>query len=76
MFVIIVTFDINFVSGELNGFIFFTQVYDLLSITENGFIYFPKVADIALNMIHSIYKFLNFDFFSVDVLSFCRSYNP
>ena len=71
MFIIIVAFDISFVSGEVNGFIFFAQVSDLLSITGNGFISFPKVAYLALKIIRSVYKFLNFDFFSVDELSFC-----
>lgn len=71
MFTIIVIFNISFVSGELNGFIFFAQVFDLLSITGNGFIWFPKPAYSALVIIRSIYKFLNFDFFIVNELSFC-----
>ena len=71
MFTIIVIFNISFVSGELNGFIFFAQVFDLLSITGNGFIWFPKPAFFALVIIRSIYKFLNFDFFSANELSFC-----
>ena len=71
MFTIIVIFNINFISGELNGFVFFAQVFDLLSITGNGFIWFPKLAFSALVIICSIHKFLNLDFFSANELSFC-----
>ena len=71
MFVFIVIFNISFVSGELNGFIFFVQVFDLFSITGNGFIWFPRTAFNALITIRSIYRFLNFDFFSANQLAFC-----
>ena len=71
MFTVIVAFNISFASGELNGFIFFAQVFDLLSVTGNGFIWFPMPAFEALRVIRSIYKFLNFDFFNVNKLSFC-----
>ena len=71
MFVFIVIFNISFVSGELNGFIFFAQVFDLFSITGNGFIWFPSTAFRALITIRAIYRFLNFDFFSTNQLAFC-----
>ena len=71
MFIFILIFNVNFVSGELNGFIFFAQVFDLFSITGNGFIWFPRNAFTALITIRAIYRFLNFDFFSANELAFC-----
>jgi predicted outer membrane repeat protein len=71
MFIFVLIFNINFLSGELNGFIFFAQVFDLFSITGNGFIWFPGIAFRALITIRAIYRFLNFDFFSANNLSFC-----
>ena len=71
MFTIIIAFNISFVSGDLNGFIFFVQIFDLLSITGNGFIWFPTPAFKALKSIKFIYGFLNFDFFKITDLSFC-----
>ena len=71
MFIFILIFNISFVSGELNGFIFFAQVFDLFSITGNGFIWFPRNAFTALITIRAIYRFLNFDFFSANKLAFC-----
>ena len=71
MFIFIVIFNISFVSGELNGFIFFAQVFDLFSVTGNGFIWFPSTAFTALVTIRAIYRFLNFDFFSANELAFC-----
>ena len=58
-------------SGELNGFVFFVQVFDLFSITANGFIWFPNTAFRALITIRAIHRFLNFDFFSANELAFC-----
>ena len=71
MFMFVLIFNFNFLSGELNGFIFFAQVFDLFSITANGFIWFPTTAFRALITIRAIYRFLNFDFFSANHLSFC-----
>ena len=71
MFTVIIVLNTNFASGELNGFIFFAQIFDLLSITGYGFIWFPRPAFIALKLIRSIYKFLNFDFFNANKISFC-----
>ena len=71
MFILVLIFNVSFVSGELNGFIFFVQVFDLFSITGNGFIWFPRTAFRALITIRAIYRFLNFDFFSANQLAFC-----
>jgi hypothetical protein len=71
MFIFILIFNVNFLSGELNGFIFFAQVFDSFSITGNGFIWFPRNAYTALITIRAIYRLLNFDFFSASKLSFC-----
>ena len=37
----------------------------------NGFIWFPRSSFSALIIICAIYRFLNFDFFSVNKLAFC-----
>ena len=68
IFTIIVAFNINFMSGELNGFIFFAQVFDLLSITGNGLVWFPRSAFLVLRIN------LNFDYLSVNDLLMERSH--
>ena len=68
-FVIILLFNIKFTSGELNGFIFFAQVSDMISDFGQKNIYFKHPS--AKTLYKLVYKAFNFDFFSVDDLSFC-----
>lgn len=71
MFFIIIVFDIKFTSGFVNGFIFFAQVLDSISIDANGVISFPITLHIFTAFHRLLYRTLNFDFFSVERFSFC-----
>ena len=70
-FLVVIFFDIRFTSGYLNGFIFFAQMYN--TITHTGSSFLKKSSNYhKLSIIHRIiYKFFDFDFFSIDTLSFC-----
>ena len=70
-FLIVLSFNISFTSGELNGFILFAQMSDSLDISAGGSIDFPVELDIASYPYKFIYRVFNFDFFSYDALSFC-----
>ena len=71
LFLIVIFFDIRFTSGYLNGFIFFAQMYN--SITQIGSALILKSSNYhSVSVFHRIiYKFFDFDFFSVHLLSFC-----
>lgn len=71
MFFVIIIFDIKFTAGSVNGFIFFAQVLDSIAIDANGAIMFPKALDHLTSIHRFIYRNLNFDFFSIEELSFC-----
>ena len=71
LFLIVIIFNVSFTSGAANGFIFFSQVLDSLSITANDFIRLPRGLRLLTEVFHFIYRFFNFDFFSIKVLSFC-----
>jgi hypothetical protein len=64
-------FNISFTSGEINGFIFFAQIADSLSISASDSIRFPPVIWYFTQAHQFIYRMFNFDFFSVETLSFC-----
>ena len=70
-FTIVIVFDIRFTSGTANGFIFFSQVLDSLSVDAKGTIHLPSVFDKLSTGYRIIYGLFNFDFFYVDSLSFC-----
>ena len=67
MFAVIVIFDFSFTSGNVVGFIFFAQYFDHLAVSVNhghAFYY--------LRMPYQLfYGTLNFNFLSVNSLSFC-----
>ena len=71
LFIVVIVLNISFVTGELNGFVFFAQMFDSLSVTAQGFIWFPEIPFQALRAARLIYKLFNFDFFSRHELSFC-----
>ena len=71
LFTVIAVFDICFTSGTVNGFIFFCQVLDTLSVDAKGIIQFPSPVDKLSIGYEVIYGLFNFDFFSIDRLSFC-----
>ena len=68
LFTIVTTFDFSFTSGHINGFIFFSQVLESLSInTQVHHIQLYKF--LVLSQI--FYDIFNFDYFSTSELSFC-----
>ena len=71
LFTVVVVLDIRFTSGTANGFIFFSQVLDSLSVDARGIIQFPSLIDKLSIGYKIIYGLFNFDFFSVESLSFC-----
>ena len=71
LFIVVIVFNISFVTGELNGFIFFSQMFDSLSISAQGFIWFPETPHQAIRIARLFYKLFNFDFFTRNELSFC-----
>lgn len=71
MFFIIILFDIQFTGGWVNGFILYAQVLDSISIDANGAINFPDSFQYVTSIHRFIYRMLNFDFFSLESLSFC-----
>ena len=71
LFILVIVFDISFTSGPLNGFILFAQVFDSISNNGQGFILYPYSVYILKTIALVIYKLFNFDFFSVDELSYC-----
>ena len=71
LFLIIIVLNISFVTGELNGFIFFAQMFDSVSIQAYGFISAPELPNQAVNIARLFYLSFNFDFFRHNKLSFC-----
>ena len=71
LFLTVMIFNISFTSGATNGFIFFSQVIDLLSLTAGDFIRIPRRLHLLTKTAHFIYRFFNFDFFGIKALSFC-----
>ena len=71
LFLFVILFDISFTSGDLNGFIFFAQMYD--TIADVGESFLTKDEKLRkINMVSQlIYRFFNLDFFSLNELSFC-----
>ena len=67
----IVTFDVNFTSGNISGFILFAQILDTLVIHANGTIPFPTHITKLLMVQSFFYRIFNLDFFSLESLSFC-----
>ena len=70
-FVVVIIFNISFVTGDLNGFIFFAHMQDSISFTAQGFIWIPRQPKQALKIARIFYRFFNLDFFRLNELSFC-----
>ena len=71
LFVVVIFLNISFVTGELNGFIFFAQTIDIVSFSARGFIWIPTQPKTAIKIARLFYRFFNFDFFRLNELSFC-----
>lgn len=71
IYTIVMIFNISFTSGKISGFIFFAQIADSLSISASDSIRFPPVIWYFTQAHQFIYRMFNFDFFSIEALSFC-----
>ena len=71
LFLIVMILNIEFATGELNGFIFFAQVFDSLTISVHGLVKVPKLPNQAVTIARLFYRFFNYDFFRLSELSFC-----
>ena len=71
VFIFVMTFNISFTSGALNGFILFAQLQDSLAVHGNGVIPIPPGHEFFVAFQRLTYRFFNFEFFSIEKLSFC-----
>ena len=71
LFLLAIFFRIQFTSGAVNGFIFFTQLVDTMFIDANGFISTNRVIMNLSKGYKFIYRMFNLEFFTLDELSFC-----
>lgn len=71
LFVLVLAFNINFTTGAVNSFIFFSQLQDTLHFDASGVItYGPAIS--ALTRIYQLfYGFFNLDLFNIEPLSYC-----
>ena len=71
VFFVVTIFNISLTSGAMNGFVLFAQISDSIHIDAQGSIVFPELARMLTSPYHLIYRMFNFDFFSLEALSFC-----
>ena len=64
-------FNVSLTSGAVNGFVLFAQVADSIDISAQGSIEFPKITEYLSFPYRLIYRLFNFDFFSLEPISFC-----
>ena len=70
-FIIVTVFNISFTSGAINSFILFAQLQDSLAIHGNGVAHVSLANRYLISISEFVYRFFNFDFFSMEELSFC-----
>ena len=71
LFIVVLTLNISFTSGAINGFILFSQLLDTLFIDGSGIIRVPQsISYISLGY-RAIYGLFSLNLFSVEPLSFC-----
>lgn len=72
VFIIVLVFNINFTSGNINGFILFSQLLSSIDLTASGIIEIPSTKiKYATQAYQIIYGFFNLNFFNSESLSFC-----
>ena len=71
LFLLVIFFNISFTSGDLNGFIFYTQMYVNIIDVGGGFLIRNEIFGKVQFFHKIIYRFFNLDFFGIDILSFC-----
>ena len=70
-FIIVIVFNVSFTSGAINSFVLFAQLQDGLAMLGDGRVYNFSVQHYFILVSEFVYRFFNFDFFSVEELSFC-----
>ena len=71
LFAIIIIFNISFTNGNVNCFIFYAQILDVVDIDAKGSIEFVPSIKILQYIPKFIYRILSLDFFTLEQLSFC-----
>ena len=71
LFLIVILFDIQLTTGALNGFLFYAQIFDTLSLNADNFITFPEATRRLLEALNFIVSIFNLKFFNLPALSFC-----
>ena len=70
-FIIVTVFNISFTSGAINSFILFAQLQDSLALHDNRVAHVYLAKRYLISISNFVYRFFNFDFFSMEELSFC-----
>ena len=72
VFIIVLVYNINFTSGNINGFILFSQLLSSIDLTASGIIEIPSTKiKYTTQAYQIIYGFFNLNFFNSESLSFC-----
>ncbi len=71
IFIVIITFNISFTAGAVNGIILYAQIYDASIIDYYNIEVFPKAINTLFKISKFIYATLNLNYFHTERLSFC-----
>ena len=71
LFLVVTIFHVELTSGELNGFLFYVQTFNILTINAFNFILFPKLATVLLEILNFIFGIFNLHFLKLARVSFC-----
>lgn len=71
VFLTVLALNINFTSGNVNGFILFSQLINSLSIDAGGQIQLSHSVRAFIHGYKVIYGFFNLEYFNIESLSFC-----
>ncbi len=71
LFFVLIFFDIRLTAGHLNGFVFFAQTYNSVTLVGEAFVKKSSQYHMVSAFHRIVYMFFDFDFFSVEKLSFC-----
>ena len=71
LFVTVLGLNISFTSGNINGFILFSQLLDSVIVNGSGVVQYPRVLSTLSWGYQLIYGVFTMEFFSIEPLSFC-----
>ena len=71
LFLAIITMNVSFTSGALNGFLLYAQAILFFEIKINNRIELPGEVKFAYHLIHILLEVFNLNFFHIDEISFC-----